>query len=288
MIKNKCKKTVSTMLLMTMIVTTCNTNVFAGGEFSCVKVDIHCESVFKDCCSESYDSLNNEGQKSNSTYTNKSNTATVENGHIIVGKEIENKKIKDIVSIPEDKIKSVTFKNGVTSIGFKAFDGCKNLKEVNIPYSVIFIGNSSFYGCKNLKEVTIPYSITSIGSCAFSGCTSLKEITIPNNITSIGQFAFEGCKGLKSITIPNITKIDEWTFANCTGLTSVIIPNSVTEISQGAFKGCKSLTSITIGNGVKYLDKGAFYGCSGLKEVTIPKELDITGIFNEHVKINRI
>ena len=110
MIKNKCKKTVSTMLLMTMIVTTCNTNVFAGGEFSCVKVDIHCEGVFKDCCSESYDSLNNEGQKSNSTYTNKSNTATVENGHLIVGKEIENKKIKDIVKcLPEND--GNTFKN---------------------------------------------------------------------------------------------------------------------------------------------------------------------------------
>ena len=66
MIKNKCKKTISIMLLMTMIVTTCNTNVFAGGEFSCIKVDnVSCENIFK-CCRNNEDDTKNkkeEGEK---------------------------------------------------------------------------------------------------------------------------------------------------------------------------------------------------------------------------------
>lgn len=36
MIKNKCKKIVSAMLLMTMIASTFSTNVFAGGDSSTV------------------------------------------------------------------------------------------------------------------------------------------------------------------------------------------------------------------------------------------------------------
>ena len=43
MIKNKCKKVVSAMLLMTMIATTFSVDVFAGGEFSCCTNNINCD-----------------------------------------------------------------------------------------------------------------------------------------------------------------------------------------------------------------------------------------------------
>ena len=44
----KSKRIISAMLLMTMIVTLFNTNVFAGGEFSAITCN--CEGIFKDCC----------------------------------------------------------------------------------------------------------------------------------------------------------------------------------------------------------------------------------------------
>ena len=44
----KRKRIISAMLLMTMIVTLFNTNVFAGGEFSAITCN--CEGIFKDCC----------------------------------------------------------------------------------------------------------------------------------------------------------------------------------------------------------------------------------------------
>ena len=47
MIKNKCKKVVSAMLLMTMIATTFSVDVFAGGGASCISVE--CEGLFKGC-----------------------------------------------------------------------------------------------------------------------------------------------------------------------------------------------------------------------------------------------
>ena len=44
----KRKRIISAMLLMTLIATTCSTNVFAGGGASCINVE--CEGLFKGCC----------------------------------------------------------------------------------------------------------------------------------------------------------------------------------------------------------------------------------------------
>ena len=53
-------------------------------------------------------------------------------GHLIIGKEIENKNITDIVSIPIDKIKSVTIKGDITKIEEYAFHECTGLKEITV------------------------------------------------------------------------------------------------------------------------------------------------------------
>ena len=261
MIKNKCKKIVSAMLLMTMSTTIFSTNVFAGGNASVVTGNQgNNDRTGQTPTTPSSFVVNGSG---NNVVINQIQT---QEGHLVIGKEIENKKITDIVSIPIDEIESITIKDGVTSIGEWAFDGCTGL-----------------------TSITIPNSVTSIGDVAFYSCTGLTSINIPNSVTEIGEGAFQECTSLTHIIIPSsVKKIDSWAFKGCTGLTSINIPNSVTEIGEGAFKGCTGLTSITIPNSVTSIGAGAFACCTGLKEVTIPKELDITGIFNEHVKINRI
>ena len=57
-------------------------------------------------------------------------------------------------------IKRVVIGNGVTSIGWSAFEGCSSLTSVTIPDTVTSIGWSAFKGCTGLASVTIPDSVT--------------------------------------------------------------------------------------------------------------------------------
>ena len=56
-----------------------------------------------------------------------------------------------------------------------AFAGCSHIKIMMIPEdSVVTIGFNAFEGCKNLHYINLPSSINKIGTDAFVGCTSLK------------------------------------------------------------------------------------------------------------------
>ena len=176
------------------------------------------------------------------------------------------------------RVKSAVIADGVTSIGYKAFDDCTSLTSVTIPDSVTSIGYKAFDDCTSLTSVTIPDSVTSIGDSAFSGCTSLTSVTIPDSVTSIGDSAFSGCTSLTSVTIPDsVTSIGDWAFSDCTSLTSVTLPDSVTSIGYEAFFNCTSLTSVTIPDGVTSIGEDAFRNCTSLTSVTIPDSVTRIG-----------
>ena len=207
-------------------------------------------------------------------------------------------------------IKSVTIKNGVTSIGDHAFYCCFYLTSVTIPSSVTSIGDDAFESCFDLTSITIPGSVTSIGSSAFLNCTGLTSITIPDSVTSIGSGAFRGCTSLTNITIPgSVTSMGNDAFYRCTSLTAInvdrnntkyqsadgnlyskdgktliqyaigktdtsfSIPNRVTSIGSDAFAYCSSLTSITIPGTVTSIGSYAFYSCTSLTNITIPSSV---------------
>ena len=168
----------------------------------------------------------------------------------------------------------------VTSIGYRAFDGCNSLTSITIPNSVTSIGDNAFYDCSGLTSITIPNSVTSIEYGAFRYCMGLTSITIPNSVTSIGDRAFYYCSGLTSVDIPNsVTSIGEGTFSCCSGLTSITIPNSVTSIGRSAFYFCYGLTSVDIPNSVTSIGDYAFAECSGLTSITIPNSVTSIGDF---------
>ena len=146
--------------------------------------------------------------------------------------------------------------NSVTSIGDRAFDGCKSLTSIEIPNSVTWIGYAAFNWCESLISIVVDSGNTKYDSR--NGCNAIIETAsntliagcqntiIPNSVTSIGDGAFNGHTSLTGIEIPNsVTWIGYAAFHYCSRLTSIEIPNSVTSIGNFAFFGCDCLTKIT-------------------------------------------
>ena len=209
---------------------------------------------------------------------------------------------------------SVTY--SVTSIGDKAFYGCKGLTSIEIPNSVTSIGKDAFYNCTGLTSVhisdiaawcaisfgynplyyahnlylngelvtdlVIPNSVTSIGEKAFFFCSGLTSVTIPNSVTSIGEDAFAYCTGLTGeLVIPNsVTSIGAWAFYRCSGLTSVTwnAKNCADFDSYGPFIGLQNqITSFIFGSEVETIPAYCCYGMNKLTSVTIPNSVTSIG-----------
>ena len=179
-------------------------------------------------------------------------------------------------------IKSVTVKEGVTSVGQSAFSGCIRLTSATLHESVTSIGNNAFSGCTDLTSVTLPEGVTSIGGYAFSACSSLASITIPESVASIGENAFSN----GYLTAVHISNLESWcmiTFGNYASnplanahdlylngelVTELVVPEGVASIGRMAFYKCSSLTSITIPESVTSIGNNAFYNCSGVTAIT--------------------
>lgn len=109
-----------------------------------------------------------------------------------------------------------------------AFDGCTNLRYVELPSNIEQIMNSSFRGCTSLANVNIPSGVHTILDYAFQGCTALSYASMPQALENIGAHAFDGCSSLR------------W----------MAFPNQVITYGDQAFNGCSSLTQVTVNSSV--------------------------------------
>ncbi len=119
---------------------------------------------------------------------------------------------------------------------------CKPLVSLKLPLSVKSIGYAAFAGCDQLKEITFPASLDSISSYAFSG-SALTTVTIPDNVRTIGQGAFAHCTSLTSANVASENVGNDAFYAD-TALTSLSLSEGVKHIGESAFKSCTTLSHI--------------------------------------------
>ena len=200
---------------------------------------------------------------------------------------------------------ALTLPSSILSIGQSAFDGCLQLKTVNINsnaivsktytatnnFSTIFgsqvltynlgdaitaIGDYAFYE-NNLSAATMSENITQIGNSAFRNCAGLTSATIPESVTSIGNDAFRECTGVETLTLPNVTTIGNGAFADCGNLTSLQLGNNLTTIGDSTFSRCYNLATIEFPNSLQTIGNAAFFQCNHLSSVTLGSGINQMG-----------
>ena len=165
----------------------------------------------------------------------------------------------------------------VTGIHHKAFENCKNLKNVTLPTSITWIGTYSFRGCANLVEIVIPAQVTSIGRMAFADCVNLSKVTMTSNLEQMGDDVFFGCTALKTVILPQgFTKMGNGMFERCTSLSAANIVEGATSISDYAYAGC-ALTCVAIPTGTEEIGEGTFSFNDNLTAVSIPNSMKTIG-----------
>lgn len=195
-----------------------------------------------------------------------------------------------------DHLVSVTMGKGVTRVGEHAFNGCSNIKTVNVTdlakwCEIVFVTSSANPAshCKGIHMNGVPVTvidpgegITRIGPYAFYDFVGIKSVTVPSTVTSIGTDAFYGCNLIAETHISDVAAWCGISFSNVYStpvnysknlyvngklLTRLVIPESVTRVNAYAFYECVGLVSLEIHSGVQYMGNSAFNGCSKLVEI---------------------
>lgn len=229
---------------------------------------------------------------------------------------IESVVISGAVDVPRDMfgkcagLKKVTLKNGVQSIGERAFEKCSSLESVIFENTVLEkISDGAFSGCSALSSIVLPDSVTEIEKYAFFE-TGLRNIQLPEKLTLIGGGAFCNCKNLKQVQLPpQLKELGEGAFFNCENLAQIQLPSQLNKLGGDAFRDCTSLdkidipaglkqiesatfcntglTSVTLHEGLTKIEDGAFHDCLKLKKIRIPKSVTDIGGLALGIRYNR-
>ena len=217
------------------------------------------------------------------------------NGHTV--KQIDTGALSD-----NRIITSVTIPNGVTTIGFSAFNGCIKLEKIKFSSNLDTVCENAFNNTKWFNnqsnglvyvgkvaykykgdmprntKITVKSDTVSISESAFKDCANLTAILIPSSVKHIDKYAFYNCQGLTKLNFNDgIERIENDAFGSCEKLTSVNFSETLKSIGAFAFVECKKLSEITIPRSVASVGEYAFSGCENLASVTVSDDLPYVG-----------
>lgn len=172
----------------------------------------------------------------------------------------------------------------------------QHITKITLPSSIRKIGTSAFEGCKNLQEINLD-GVEEIGAWAFSG-TGLHEVILGSK-ANIFPFAFCNCKNLESFSFPGSLLGMGWkVFGGCDKLvrmdlngslpshwendTHLVVHEGCKEIMDYMFDENLRITKVTLPSSLKKIGKDAFGGCENLREINLEsvEEIGVSAFAN--------
>ncbi len=152
--------------------------------------------------------------------------------------------------------------NNLKTVGSLAFANCDKLQSIEFPEGVTTIYANAIWKCENLKSISLPSTLAYVGMNYGDHGNYIHFITSCPIFESITV-----AEGNTTYKVENGCLIDKTTNALITGTIDAVIPNYITEIKRGAFYG-SGIESVCIPASVTNIGVSAFDGCLKLKEVT--------------------
>lgn len=192
-----------------------------------------------------------------------------------------------------DNVTTVTIPESYGGVPVKtvlesAFNGCNNLKVVNIPDSIELVGSSAFSGAVNLEQINV-YEASGNHDVFYS---SSDGVLIRHDMGSVFIDAVPRAK-TGTFQIPeNVDTLLSKTF-QMSNLTKIIIGKGVQTIYEKAFYRCEKLQSIEF-QGERTapvtLDTAMFYSCPNITHVKLPANINefSTAVFDVLTKLEII
>lgn len=176
----------------------------------------------------------------------------------------------------------------VTEIAESAFEDNLQIISASLPHGLQKIGRRAFAGCANLAEVNIPDTITAISGSAFRDCRSLISVYYDaksaDDCQSLDIFRNAGRDrgGLTLYVGKGVERIPALLFSasgadTAPNLTDIVFEEgcALREIGEAAFTGCAYLKKIAMPASLEIIGAEAFLDCSELEYVSCPEGVQI-------------
>lgn len=177
------------------------------------------------------------------------------------------------------------------TVGEHAFDSCRSLTVLEFGESLSKVGLGALEGCRELRNLTLPFVGGGTKDTAFLGYLFgaevpefsngyyppyLTRVTLLSTCKTLANNAFLNCEPLLAVELPEtLVSIGTRAFAGCVRLSEIALPASVSIVGDNAFFGCLGLERVIFAEGsvLNSLGMNAFYNCSALKAIALPQSL---------------
>ena len=133
----------------------------------------------------------------------------------------------------------------VIEIDEDAFNGCRNLVQVDTHDGIRKVRRNAFWACYSLRRINLKSVIEIVGQ-AFGFCEKLESVEFGDRLETIGYSAFCKCKSLTHIKLPSIITIERCAFEDCKRLVDIEMSERLETMGSSAFDGCHRLQRIAI------------------------------------------